>query len=265
MDRHSHALVNMHKASLEALRHREQEILRFVALLGTALGAFVWILGAESLREPARFAAGTYGALLVLVVGASYALALGYNYRYLTLQLAKLELGKHLGLEDAVLAHWPRKIEEFEPRCRWGVVPWCTPPGIIKVFWIAFVVSILGVTVAASFAQDEIVWERPRPAFTGPAGRSGSAPAKPTSQADSAEMAKDAAERRDRWTPLLRPVPYVGVACFLFSLLGPVHVGRKMLKACEAEPPEAWQGRNDETDHESQPEKQDGRQIQGEG
>ena len=244
------ALVNMHKAFLDALRHREQEILRFVAILGTALGGFVWILGEEGMKEPARFVVGTYGVLLVLVVGASYALALGYNYRYLTLQLAKLEAVANLRLKKSVLRHWPREPEEFEAKCRWGVIPWCTPPGIIKVFWVAFLVSILWVSVAASVARDDL----------SSAGVRG-APA--TRQAtDTASVTHDEPERRENWMRLLCPVPYVGTACFLFALLGPIHVGKKMLIACAKEDPNEWNRRDDLEDRSPQPENQDGRERQ---
>lgn len=214
---HYEALVNMHGAFLEALRHREQDIIRFVAILGTALASFVWILGQKEMQEPAPFVAGTYGILLVLVVGAFYTLALGYNYRYLTLQLAKLESEANLKLRSSVLHQWPREPKDFEKRCRWGVIPWSTPPGIIKVFWIAFILSILLVVVAGTVAQYKIL-----PVH-----------ASCTQPSDSGI--------REAWTALARPFPWVGAACLLISLLGPVHVGYKMLRACEGEPSEEWQ------------------------
>jgi len=37
-------LENMHKTFLEALRHREQEILRYIAILAPALAGFIWLL-----------------------------------------------------------------------------------------------------------------------------------------------------------------------------------------------------------------------------
>jgi hypothetical protein len=45
---------------------------------------------------------------------------------------------------------------------------------------------------------------------------------------------------REVWAALMRPFPWIGAACFLFSLLGPVNVGYKMLRACEGEPPDEW-------------------------
>ena len=234
MDRRDQTLVNMHSAFHEALRHREQDIIRFVAILGAALGGFVLILGKENLREPARFVAGAYGVLLVLVVGAFYALALGYNYRYLTVQLSKLGSPGCLDTEKHLLACWPKEPGPFKRKYRWGVIPWCTPPGIIKVFWLAFVASILGVTVVVSVARSDIVW--PETAATQPT-------AQPT---PSTQLAKP--DSRATWERFLWPIPYVGSACFLLALLGPVHVGRKMLRVCDKEDLEDWRKRNERAD-----------------
>lgn len=225
-------LVNMHNAFHEALRHREQDIIRFVAILATALGGFVLILGKENLREPARFVAGAYGVLLILVVGAFYALALGYNYRYLTLQLSKLGSEACLDIEKFLLSHWPKDIEQFRRRCHCGIIPWCTPPGIIKVFWVAFVVSILGVTVVVSVAKNDIVWSE-------------TTSTQPTNLQSPAQGQPAKPDSRATWTPLLRPIPYVGGVCFLLSLLGPIHVGWKMLRACDKENPMDWRDRDE--------------------
>ena len=62
MRTHSAALLNMHKMFLEALRHREQEIVRFLAILGPALGGFIWLIGKRQLN-PDMFVTGTYGVL----------------------------------------------------------------------------------------------------------------------------------------------------------------------------------------------------------
>jgi hypothetical protein len=135
------ALLNMHKTFLEALRHREQEILRYIAILAPALGGFVWLLcklNLELTREAFTFAVGTVGVLFLLLVGAVYSLALGYNYRIITFQLAKLE-AKALKIREFVLESWPRTLEGFEKYNP------CYPPEIIKVFWLAFSVCIVGV------------------------------------------------------------------------------------------------------------------------
>ena len=44
------------------------------------------------------------------------------------------------------------EVADFRERYRWRTIPWCTPPDMIKVFWLAFLVGILGVTMVASYA-----------------------------------------------------------------------------------------------------------------
>ena len=139
------AVQNMHQHFLEALRHREQEILRYLAILGPALGGFIWLLMLDRSNDHMLtvFAAGSLGVILLLLLGAVYSLSLGFNYRYITLQLAKLESDKVLGVRGAMLKQWPRTAAEFLQRYRilW-FVPWCSPPEIIKVFWLAFIGGI---------------------------------------------------------------------------------------------------------------------------
>jgi len=59
---------SMHGALLEALRHREQEIFSYLAILVPALGGFLWLLlhrsGTDSSGNLALFA-GTLGTLLL--------------------------------------------------------------------------------------------------------------------------------------------------------------------------------------------------------
>jgi hypothetical protein len=144
------ALVNMHKVLLEALRHREQDIFRYLAILAPALGGFIWLMksvqksGADSDSvSELVFVLGTLGILLLLFFGAAYSLALGYNYRYVVFQLAKLESA--LEIDSCMLERWPKTTKKF---CdNYGF--WCVPPGIIKVFWLAFLSSILFVTISA--------------------------------------------------------------------------------------------------------------------
>lgn len=138
------ALESIHNVLLDALRHREQEIVRYLAILGPALGCFIWLLHAGTERVTV-FTAGTMGVLLLLFLGAVYSLALGYNYRYVTLELAKLET--MLGIKNAMLAGWPKTRQGFLDHYRLWRVPWCTPPEVIKVFWLAFLVGIAGVTI----------------------------------------------------------------------------------------------------------------------
>lgn len=62
----------MHEALLEALRHREQEIFSYLAILVPALGGFLWLLlhrsAAGNSGDLALFA-GTLGTLLLLFLG----------------------------------------------------------------------------------------------------------------------------------------------------------------------------------------------------
>ena len=137
----------LHEALMAALLQREKDILQYLVILVTALGGFTWLLKNVNPEEQPAFVFGTVGVLLLLLLGAVYALALGYNFRYITLQLAKLE--RSLRIEGMMLIAWPRSPDDFARKYRLGVIPWCTPPEIIKVFWVAFLVAIVGVTTAA--------------------------------------------------------------------------------------------------------------------
>ena len=143
------AVENMHKTFLEALRHREQEILRYIAILVPALGGFVWLLNEMNLDSdngPFIFTVGTLGILFLLFVGAVYSLALGYNFRYVTLQLAKMESDFCLNIKEFILGSWLRTankwVEEYKKKR-------CFPPEIIKVFWLAFVIAKIFVVLMA--------------------------------------------------------------------------------------------------------------------
>ena len=140
-------LENMHGLFLEALRHREQEIVHYLAILGPALGGFGCLLYYRSGHE-AEFAFGTIVIISLLLLGAVYSLALGYNYRYIVLELAKLETV--LKIKNAMLAGWPRSSQEFLSRYKR-----CTPPEIIKVFWWAFLGAIVLVTIIACCFSDK--------------------------------------------------------------------------------------------------------------
>lgn len=152
------ALENMHKLLIEALRHREQAIIRYVAILGPALGGFMWLLHYSGTKKDDLFTVGTIGVLLLLLLGAVYSLALSYNYRYITLLLAKLETVLHI--RDAMLVGWPRDPKDFINRYklnRWGI-PCCIPPEIIKVFWLAFLVGILGVMITVYLYKAKVLY-----------------------------------------------------------------------------------------------------------
>ncbi len=101
-------LADMHKLFLEALRQREQDIIRYLAILGPSLAGYIWLLRNSHRIGYDVFAIGTVGIIFVLLIGAIYSLALGYNYRYITIQLAKLE--SKMGIGDFILDGWPRSV-----------------------------------------------------------------------------------------------------------------------------------------------------------
>jgi hypothetical protein len=138
----------MHGALLEALRHREQEIFSYLAILVPALGGFLWLLLHRSVAgnsgDLALFA-GTLGTLLLLFLGVGYSLTLGYNFRNVTFQLAKIE--HHLEVEKVILQGWPRSPQAFRKQYRlWGLA-YCAPPEMIKIFWAAFLIGMFWVVV----------------------------------------------------------------------------------------------------------------------
>lgn len=145
-------LESVHKTLLEALRHREQEILRYIAILAPALGGFV-LLVREFVKddEVVGFTIGTVGVLFLLLLGAVYSLALGFNFRDITLQLAKLDSDPCLDITQYMLNGWPRSAEIFVDKYKFLGIPYCTPPEIIKVFWWAFIGAIVGVTISVFF------------------------------------------------------------------------------------------------------------------
>jgi len=220
------ALLNMHKAYLNALRHREQDIVRFVLILVSTLGGFVWLFQVDSPYRAGALIVGTYGVFLVFLVGAFYALTLGYNYRYLTLQVSLLE--HRFGLKEIMMAGWPGgqddPVEDVRKRCLWGVIPCCTPPEIVKYFWLAFVFGIALVTPLGYIASG---------------ATSGATSADPVSQLVCfslvVEQSQEAVNLGSGMTALRTAIPWVGTACFLLAALGPVHFGRKMLRLCDAQ------------------------------
>jgi len=217
------AVRNFHKAILDALRHREQDIVRFVVILVSALGGFVWLIQQQSPYRLQAVVVGSYGVLLALTVGALYALSLGYNYRSLTFQIARLE--EKLRLQKLVLAAWPggatsaeETIASIERRCRWGVIPWCTPPEIIKWFWFAFLASILLVTVM---------------------GYVGSQDSATNDQSQEVPVVRAGQKHQVTQYPLVgamaaarKALPWMGGACIVLAALAPIHFGRKMLRLC---------------------------------
>lgn len=143
-------LANYHKLLLEALRDREQEIFLYLAIMGPALGGFIWLLYEVENTKPQIVLTATIGIWLLFLLGALYSVALGYNYRYITLQLRKLE--EELGIQDEILASWGKSFEESlnDYRIFCGI-PWCGLPEVIKWYWFAFPTLILFTTSAAFY------------------------------------------------------------------------------------------------------------------
>ena len=130
------ALLNMQQQYLEALRSREKEALQYIVLLASSFGGFAWALKLLPLTEDnyIAFTGIILAVLLILMLGAVYSLALGYNYRYLILQLRKVE--NALGVTRHILCYWNRPIacqSEIDEECGDKF----TPPEVIKQFWIA--------------------------------------------------------------------------------------------------------------------------------
>jgi len=178
---------DMHKLFLEALRLREQQIIRYLVILGPGLGGFIWLLSSFRRYSISAdvFVAGTVGIIFLLGIGAAYALALGYNYRYIIFLLAKIE--SRMQISDFYPTAWPSTLKDFsdpkknlsKPKARLYVLleiimallysfcptAWsrtfqdrrdevarrCVPPEIIKVFWISFLIGILLVAGGAIF------------------------------------------------------------------------------------------------------------------
>jgi len=151
-----------HQLFLEALRHREQEVLKYLVIIGPALGGFVWLMSKYPKEiDIWAFCFGSDGLMSTLLLGACYCIALGYNYRVLTFQIAKEE--KNMGVSGTVLSAWPSERNDWIERTKlghyFGVLrryrdskvfdwPWCFPPELICVFWYAFVIGIIYLTVA---------------------------------------------------------------------------------------------------------------------
>lgn len=136
-------LLDKHRLMLEALRTREQDIIRYLVILGPALAGFTWLIRYFNEVGEISFAIGTGGIIFILFIGGWYSIALGYNYRYIQFHLMKLEKPLKRGLY--MPSSWPKDKDDFKKR--YGKL--CLPPEIIKVFWFSFVFLIGGITVAA--------------------------------------------------------------------------------------------------------------------
>ncbi len=147
--------MNMQQQYLEALRNREREAVQFIVLLASALGGFAWALKlVPDLKDNLlSFVAISVGVLILLMLGAAHSLALGYNYRYLILQLRKVK--NALGVKQYVLRAWDKPIScssETDQACEDKF----TPPEIIKQLWIAYLWGIAVVASTASIVVSQV-------------------------------------------------------------------------------------------------------------
>lgn len=150
-------VTNMHQSLLNALRQREADIIKFLAILGPALAGFVYLLINFKPWRPIPFIVGTIGIQFILAVGGVYAVVLGYNFRSILYQMKRIE--HSTGLNEFMLNKW--SVYPCKPKSknsgnnktskvdRLGAKG--CPPEIIRVFWISFIVLILAITIAADY------------------------------------------------------------------------------------------------------------------
>ena len=68
----SHLLRDFHSLMLQALRQREQDVIRYIAILAPAIGGYVWLL-TKYKSGGSEFVTGTIGVMFLLLTGAIYA------------------------------------------------------------------------------------------------------------------------------------------------------------------------------------------------
>lgn len=103
-------LEETHTRYLDALRHREQDILQYLTILVPAITGFGWVWYKTS-GEGFGFFCGAVVTIGILLLGAVYSWALGYNYRYVVFALVKLE--KLLDIRKALPVKWQRLPKDF--------------------------------------------------------------------------------------------------------------------------------------------------------
>ena len=149
------ALVNAHQQMLVALRHREQEIIRFLVILVPTISGYFYLLYNYFCTETCyldnkMLLIGTLFVEFILAVGAVYTVTLGYNFRSILMQLKKFERG--LGIDNYTLLQWQETLIV-------GPKQSCIPPEIIKVFWWAFIIAFAGVGITSiTISQPSYFW-----------------------------------------------------------------------------------------------------------
>lgn len=130
---------------LEALRHREQEIFRYIALVVPSVVGLVGLSVFGSTLPMVRLIAISVGLQLLAGLGAWYSLALGYNYRYVLAGIRSLE--EALEIVQFMVRPWTRSCSQSR---------WCWPPEVIKVFWVSFVLLIVFTAVTSCFINSSV-------------------------------------------------------------------------------------------------------------
>ena len=138
------ALLNMQEQYLQALRSRESEVLQFITLFVSALGGFAWVLERAYSQQGNISSEALYyyiptimAILLILTLGATHTLALGYNYRSVVLQLRNVE--RKLDVESVILKEWIETSQKYKFKL----------PEMLKVFFVAYCLGIILVTTVS--------------------------------------------------------------------------------------------------------------------
>jgi len=158
IDREKYAAEIMrdtHKLLMEALRQREQEIIRFLAILGPAMAGYIWLIRAINSYKISQetFLIGAGGVIFTLFIGAWYAITLGYNFRYIIFYLSRIENDRVF--DQYIPLKWPRRFYQFkESSLICSRIPYCAPPEIIKVFWHAFNFMIIGILLSVFMVEN---------------------------------------------------------------------------------------------------------------
>ena len=146
-------VVKYHNLLLDALRSRENEIIPFIAIIGPALGGYIWLLYKLNGKNPELIIITTIGIWILFLLGALYSAALGYNYRCILYQVKKIE--QEQNIKKYIIKAWHEPVRDHSKKHAsifWNRIDWCPMPEVIKWFWVSFPVLILGVT-AASWIQ----------------------------------------------------------------------------------------------------------------
>lgn len=103
-DSHYDRLASHHKVLLEAMRARENEIVKFLGIMLPAVGGLAYLFAKQREILPEAFIVGIIIVQFLFCWGMNYALVLSYNYRCLQAQIKILESAANI--DAAVLKKW---------------------------------------------------------------------------------------------------------------------------------------------------------------